>query len=126
MTKNSPKGPILRLFKAKAKKGHAEELLANFATTSADVVEHEPGNIGYFFGLGVPGEQDVVFFASLWTDLDFVKARFGTDWQESFFPPRYQDIIEECSVQHINLSDGWRVDDALNVTKNTDMSRGSK
>ena len=74
-------GPVMRLFEVRAKEGCAEALLRNFATTSADVVQNEPGNAGYFFGHGVPADGNVVMFASMWEDLDAVKARFGEDWQ---------------------------------------------
>jgi len=102
-------GPVMRLFQVRAKKGCADELLSKFATTSANVVRQEPGNEGYFFGPGIAADEDVVVFASFWKDLDSVKKRFGEDWQSSFLPPGYENLIEECSVRHIDLSSGWHV-----------------
>ncbi|MEM7226933.1 MAG: antibiotic biosynthesis monooxygenase [Pseudomonadota bacterium] len=102
-------GPILRLFEVKAKAGCAETLLQKFATTSAEVVSGQPGNAGYFFGQGLAGAEDVVVFASLWRDMDAVKARFGADWLSSYLPPGYEDLIESCSVRHLDLSAGWHV-----------------
>ena len=102
-------GPIMRLFEARAKPGSAGTLLQKFASTSADVVRGEPGNEGFFFGHGVGPDDGVVFFASIWRDLDSVKARFGEDWQSSFLPQGYEDLIDECSVRHVELSSGWRV-----------------
>jgi heme-degrading monooxygenase HmoA len=107
--KKPSQGPVMRLFQVKIKEGHAETLLRKFATTSADVVRDEPGNEGYFFGKGVALDNDRLIFASLWQDLDAVKRRFGDDWQESYLPEGYEDLIEECSICHINLSDGWFV-----------------
>lgn len=106
---NALSGPILRLFEVQTKPGCAAELIAKFPTTSADVVRHEPGNRGYFFGRGVARDEDVVVFASVWKDLDAVKQRFGADWQRSFLPSGYEALIEECSVRHIDLSAGWHV-----------------
>lgn len=103
-------GPVMRLFEVQAKKGCAGDLLQKFATTSADVVRHEPGNRGYFFGRGAAGEEDAVFFASLWTGLDAIKERFGDDWQSSFLPPGYEDLIDSCSLRHFDLASGWHVD----------------
>ncbi|MEM9059956.1 MAG: antibiotic biosynthesis monooxygenase [Pseudomonadota bacterium] len=103
-------GPILRLFEVQARPGCAAELLRKFAVTSADVVRGEPGNKGYFFGAGVPSDGDFVVFASVWTDLDAVRARFGEDWQESFLPEGYDQLIERCSVRHVDLNGGWHVD----------------
>lgn len=99
----------MRLFQVRAKPGQAEELVRNFATTSADVVRGEPGNKGYFFGQSVTVDEDFVVFASLWEDLDAVKDRFGEDWQQSFLPPGYEDMIDMCSVSHVDLSAGWHV-----------------
>ncbi len=102
-------GPILRLFEVQAKPGCAEDLIQKFGTTSADVVRDEPGNAGYFFGRGIATDTNVVLFASIWTDLGAVKARFGDEWQQSFLPPGYEEMIVTCSVRHVDLSAGWHV-----------------
>lgn len=103
-------GLILRLFQVQAKPGRAGELMEKFATTSAEVVKGEPGNNGFFFGRGVVQDGDYVVFASIWKDLDAVQNRFGDKWQQSFLPPGYEALIEECSVRHINLEEGWHVE----------------
>jgi quinol monooxygenase YgiN len=102
-------GPILRLFEVTANAGCAAQLLAEFATTSAHVVRGEPGNEGYFFGQEIAVGGETVLFASVWRDLDAVKARFGDDWQVAFLPEGYEAMIETCSVRHVDLSDGWHV-----------------
>lgn len=102
-------GPILRLFQVQAKPGCTRDLMEKFATTSAAVVKGEPGNKGLFFGQGVAQDDDYVVFASIWSDLDAVKTRFGEEWQTSFLPPGYEAMIEDCSVRHIDLSQGWHV-----------------
>lgn len=108
MAEETPqKGPIIRLFEVRAKSGCAGKLIEKFARTSADVVKGEPGNQGYFFGPGMDSDDDYVVFASLWQDLDAVKARFGDAWQTSFLPPGYEDLIHECSIRHIDASAGW-------------------
>ncbi len=107
MQRNGPRsGPILGLFEVRPKPGCAAELLARFATTSAQVVRGEPGSEGYFFGREITAEGETVIFASLWRDLDAVKARFGDDWRVSFLPEGYGALIETCSVRHVDLSDG--------------------
>ena len=100
---------IMRLFHVRAKSGCAADLIEKFSSTSADVVQHEPGNKGYFFGAGVETDQDVLVFASFWEDMNAVKARFGADWQVSFLPDGYEDMIEEYWVQHIDVGAGWHV-----------------
>ena len=102
-------GPIMRLFEARAKEGRGDELAQKFATTSVEVVRDKPGNEGFFFGQSVAGENDVFVFASVWKDLDAVKERFGADWQSSYLPAGYADMIDECSVRHFELGSGWRL-----------------
>ena len=104
-------GPVLRLFEVRAKEGCASELIQKFATTSADVVRNEPGNVGYFYGRDVENEGNVVIFASMWKNMEAVKDRFGVDWQSSYLPSGYEDLIDECSVRHFDLSSGWHVQD---------------
>lgn len=102
-------GPVLRLFQVHTKPGCAAELIRKFAGTSADVVAGQPGNQGYFFGQGVGADEDYVIFTSVWRDLDAVKARFGDTWRDSFLPPGYGELIEDCSVRHIDVGTGWFV-----------------
>ena len=111
MQENSaPTGPIMRLFEVRTKPGRADELMRNFATTSAAVVLNKPGNRGYFFGQDASGDEDVVVFASIWADLKSVRDYFGDTWQSSYLPDGYEDLISECSVRHLDLSSGWHVD----------------
>ena len=100
-------GPIMRLFEVRTKHGCADKLMQKFATTSAEVVKDEPGNEGYFYGRSVQSDDNVVVFASIWKDMNAIKDRFGEDWQSSFLPSGYEDLIDECSVRHFNLASGW-------------------
>jgi len=104
-------GPLLRIFEVACKPGCADTLLEKFATTSADVVRGQPGNRGYFYGRCVPGGDDTVMFVSVWNDLDAVKAHFGDDWQASYLPPGYDDLIDQCSVRHFDMTSGWHLAD---------------
>ena len=106
----SDAGPILRVFQVRTKPGRAGELIAKFGRTSAQVVQGHPGNLGYFFGPGVGADDGYVVFTSIWRDIEAVQARFGETWQESFLPPGYEELIEECSIRHINVGKGWQVD----------------
>ncbi len=105
----TPNGPILRIFEAQAKPGCVGVLLENFETTSAAVVRDEPGNRGYFFGRCVQGGENSVMFVSVWDDLDAVMARFGDEWESSHLPPGYDDLIEHCSIRHVDVDGGWHV-----------------
>jgi quinol monooxygenase YgiN len=102
-------GPVLRYFEARAKPGQAETLKAKFLSVSADVVRDQPGNLGYFLGRSVVDDTDVVVFASVWADLNAIKARFGAAWRSSYMPDGYDALIDACSVRHIDLGGGWHV-----------------
>ncbi len=105
------KGPLLRIFEVRTKEGCAEALLGQFASTSAAVVQGNPGNKGYFLGQCVQGGENVVLFVSVWESLDAVKARFGDNWQVSYMPDGYENLIDECFVRHFDASAGWHVQD---------------
>ena len=104
-------GPLLRVFNVQAKPGCVSRLLENFASTSAEVVRGKPGNQGYAFGRCIDDGEDRVIFVSVWESLEAVKAHFGQDWQSSYMPPGYGDLIAECSVCHFDMSEGWHVAD---------------
>lgn len=104
-------GPVLRLFEARAKQGCRDALAEKFATTSIEVVRDKPGNVGYFYGPSVAGDENLFVFASVWSDLDAVKDRFGDDWQSSHLPAGYADLIDECSVRHYGLGSDWQLSD---------------
>ncbi|MEX0346364.1 MAG: antibiotic biosynthesis monooxygenase [Rhizobiaceae bacterium] len=102
-------GPVLRVFEVRAVPGCSEKLMQKFSTTSAEVVQGQPGNRGHFFGKCVQGGDNVVVFVSVWNDLDAVKERFGDDWENSYLPAGYEDLIEECSIRHFDVGAGWHV-----------------
>jgi len=104
-----PAGRVLRIFEVETKPGCAGELLRNFATTSAAVVDGKPGNTGYFFGQGVDTGENSVMFVSSWESLDAIKAYFGEDWQQSYLPAGYENLIERCSVRHFDMTGGWNI-----------------
>jgi quinol monooxygenase YgiN len=97
--------PILRLFKARARPSCESALAEKLATSSVQVVRDEPGFLG-FLCAGPANNTDRDFvFASMWRDVDAIKARFGHDWRVSFLPPGYAELIEEFSVEHYHLTE---------------------
>ncbi|MEM7359916.1 MAG: antibiotic biosynthesis monooxygenase [Pseudomonadota bacterium] len=94
---------VLRVFQARPKAGKAQQLKDKFAQTSVSVVVGEPGNLGYLFGTDISSDQDELVFISLWESLNAVKQRFGDNWQASFLPEGYDDLIERCTVRHIEF-----------------------
>ena len=95
---------ILRVFDVRAKPGKAELLKRKLSDTSVSVVKGKPGNLGYFFGENISSDGNDLVFISVWTNLDSIKSYFGEDWGKSYLPEGYEEIIETCSVKHIEFS----------------------
>lgn len=94
---------ILRIFEVRAKPGQAKTLRQKLSDTSVSVVDGKPGNIGYFFGENLSADENSLVFISVWKDLESVKSLFGEEWEESFLPPGYDEIIESCSIRHVEF-----------------------
>lgn len=95
-----PMQHVLRVFDVRAKPGQVSALREKLASTSIDVVRGEPGNVGHYFGRLHSAAGDELVFISIWSSLDAVKTRFGDSWEESFLPPGYEALIEDCSIRH--------------------------
>ena len=94
---------IFRVFDVRAKTGKAEVLKQKLSDTSVAVVRGKPGNLGYFFGENISSDKNDLVFISVWKDLESIKSHFGKDWEESFLPEGYEEIIESCSIKHIEF-----------------------
>jgi len=94
---------ILRVFEVRAKPGKAELLKQKLSDTSVSVVKGKPGNLGYFFGENISSDENDLVFISVWKDLESVKSHFGKDWEQSYLPEGYEEIIEGCSIKHIKF-----------------------
>lgn len=94
---------ILRVFEVRAKAGKAELLKQKLSDTSVSVVKDKPGNLGYFFGENISSDGNDLVFISVWENLDSIKSHFGEDWGQSYLPEGYDEIIESCSIKHIEF-----------------------
>ena len=94
---------ILRVFEVRAKPGKMGALKQKLSDTSISVVNGKPGNLGYFFGENLSSDENDLVFISVWKDLDSVKSLFGKRWEESFLPEGYEEMIESCSIKHIEI-----------------------
>ena len=99
-----PAVPIIRVFRARARQGCESALAEKLATSSIEVVQHQPGFLGYLVAGPARDHQREFIFASIWADADAVKARFGEEWRVSHLPPGYAELIEECFVDHYHLT----------------------
>jgi quinol monooxygenase YgiN len=96
--------PIIRVFRARARPGCKRALADKLATSSVQVVQGQPGFLGYLVAGPANESQHEFIFASIWADADALKARFGPDWRDSLLPPGYAEVIEMCSVEHYHLT----------------------
>jgi len=99
-----PSVPIIRLFRARARPGCEKALADKLATSSIEVVQGQPGFLGYLVAGPANEHRREFIFASIWADADAVKTRFGKEWRVSLLPPGYAELIEECSVDHYHLT----------------------
>ena len=95
---------ILRVFEVRARSGCVELLQEKLAHTSVSVVKGEPGNTGHCFGKLESSDGRDFVFISIWSDLQSIQDRFGDDWNSSFLPQGYEEIIESCSLKHFTVS----------------------
>jgi len=94
----------MRVFRAQAKRGCERALADKLATSSIEVVQGQPGFLGYLVaGPASEGRHEFIF-ASIWADSASVRARFGEQWRDSMLPPGYAELMEECSVDHYHLT----------------------
>jgi quinol monooxygenase YgiN len=103
-TELRPAIPIVRVFRARARPGCESALAQKLATSSIEVVQGQPGFLGYLVAGPARDQQRDFIFASIWADADAVKARFGEAWRVSHLPPGYAALIEECFVDHYHLT----------------------
>lgn len=94
---------VLRVFDVRALPGKSEALKQKLSDTSVSVVAGKPGNIGYFFGQSLSSEKEDLVFISIWSDMESIKSLFGEDWEESYLPEGYEELIESCSIKHIHF-----------------------
>lgn len=94
---------VLRIFEVRAKPGNAGVLKQKLSNTSVSVVNGKPGNLGYFFGKNLSTDENELVFISVWKDLESIKSLFGKTWEESYLPEGYDEIIESCSIKHIEI-----------------------
>ncbi len=95
---------VMRVFEVRAKSGYADELEKKLASTSISVVQGQPGNLGYFFGKQPSSDDHDFVFVSIWDSLESVKSYFGKEWESSYLPPGYAEIIEDCSIKHFEFN----------------------
>jgi heme-degrading monooxygenase HmoA len=92
---------IIRVFRARAKPGKADELGQLAEEVSIPFVDGQPGLVARYTGRGVGATGDEFVMISVWESLDALKHMTGENWESEVLPDgRLADCIEESSVQH--------------------------
>ena len=85
-----PSVPIIRVFRAHARQGCNRALADKLATSSVQVVQGQPGFLGYLVAGPANESQHEFIFASIWTDADALKARLDRNGATHCCPPDMQ------------------------------------
>ncbi len=93
----------MRVFEVRALPGKSAKLKQKLADISVSVVDGKPGNLGYFFGESLSSDEHDLVFISIWNSMDSIKSNFGDRWEESYLPEGYEELIESCSIRHIQF-----------------------
>jgi heme-degrading monooxygenase HmoA len=92
---------IIRVFRARAKPGKADELAQLAEEVSIPFVDGQPGLLARHTGRGVGATGDEFVMISVWESLDALKNMTGEDWENEVLPDgRLKDCIEDSSVEH--------------------------
>lgn len=94
---------ILRVVRELVREEHADA----YEPIVRDSVRHHlagrPGLIDHWVGRPVGGGREWVV-ASLWADLDAVRAFAGADWRRIVLNDRQRDMLEESWVHHYEVA----------------------
>jgi heme-degrading monooxygenase HmoA len=92
---------IIRIFRATAKPGKADELAELAEEVSIPFVDGQPGLLARHTGRGVGATGDEFIMVSVWESLDAMKNMTGEDWESEVLPDeRLAALIAESSVDH--------------------------
>ena len=92
---------IIRVFRAIAKTGKADELAALVKEISIPFVDGQPGLLARYTGQGVGATGDEIVMISVWENLDVMKSMTGENWESAIIPDaRLAERIENCLVHH--------------------------
>jgi quinol monooxygenase YgiN len=96
----SEKVMIIRVFRAKIRKGRVSDFKKMVKEQSIPWLEKSDGMLGYFPGAPF-GENDQEFLmVSLWRDLDSLKAFAGSDWNHPVVTEEEAPLVATMIADH--------------------------
>ena len=92
---------IIRVFRARAKPGKADELAQLSEEVSIPFVDGQPGLLARHTGRGVGATGDEFVMVSVWESLDAMKNMTGENWESEVLPDeRLAELIADSSIDH--------------------------
>ncbi len=96
---------ILRVFRAKIRKGHEEEFKKKVREQSLPRLRGQDGMANAFPGAPFSGSESEFVMVTLWRDFEALKAFLGENWDKPMLTPDEAPLVEEMSVQHYQFFD---------------------
>jgi hypothetical protein len=98
---------IIRVFRARPKRGAAADELARIAEEiTIPFVEAKPGLVACFTGRGVGETGEELTMITVWEDLDALRNMTGDDWESPVIPDeRAEELIAEVFLHHYESID---------------------
>ena len=96
---------ILRVFRAKVRKGKEEEFRKKVREQSLPRLRGQDGMANCFPGAPLSESDSEFIMVTLWRDLEALKTFLGENWDKPLVAPDEAPLIEEMSVQHYQFFD---------------------
>ena len=96
---------IIRIFKAKIRKGQVSEFKLMVKNQSIPWLESSEGMLGYFPGEPFGENAREFVMITLWRDLDSLKAFAGTDWDNPVVTEDEAPLVETMMAEHYRKFD---------------------
>lgn len=96
---------IIRVFRAIARRGRADEFRAFFVGEAVSTVRRQPGLLSIEVGLPLE-EGDEFLMITVWRDLESIRSFAGEDWRRPYLASREKALVAEASVSHFERANG--------------------
>ena len=91
---------IIRIFRAKIRKGQIPEFKRMVQEQSIPWLENSDGMLGYFPGEPCGENEREFVMITLWRDLDSLKAFAGTEWDNPIVTDDEAPLVEAMFAEH--------------------------
>ena len=97
---------IIRIFRARAKSGAADELTRVAKEIAIPFVDQHSGLVARYAGRSIGTAGDELVMITVWEDLEAMKGMTGEKWEEPVLPYDGADeLIDEMFLDHYETID---------------------